>query len=220
MAIERYDVSFERLDSAQLAEWAKIPPAIVSDCMNRTQSMSSTIRPIAEGTVLCGPARTVMAMAGDNSAIHSALRYVQPGDVLVIDAGRCSEVAVWGGTLARAAQALGVAGLVIDGAVRDVAEMRELGFPCYASAIVPRGPHKGFGGVLDGLISCGGCPVRPGDIVLGDDDGIAIVPLDQQAKLLTASHAKLEQEVGWVKAIDEGTLMADVLGLPEPDVIG
>jgi regulator of RNase E activity RraA len=98
--------------------------------------------------------------------------------------------------------------------------MRELGFPCYATAIVPRGPHKGFGGVLDGLISCGGCPVRPGDIVLGDDDGIAIVPLERQAELLTASHAKLEQEIGWVNAINEGTLMADVLGLPQPDKIG
>nr|WP_300499353.1 pseudouridine synthase [uncultured Rhodococcus sp.] len=143
--------------------------------MNRTYSMAAAIKPLKPGTVLAGQARTVTSMVGDNGISHAALALVNRGEVLVIDAGGYEDVAVWGAIMTHAAIARDIAGVVIDGAVRDAAEIRELGFSCYARANVPSGPHKGFGGIIDGPISCAGCPVKPGDIVIGDDDGIAVV---------------------------------------------
>ena len=220
MPLQRYDVHFERLPEDLIAEWRAIPPAIVSDCMNRTQVMAGRIKPLAPGTVLAGQARTADCMVGDNGPLHAALRTLRPGEVLVGDGNGHGDVALWGGILTRAAMARGCAGLVIDGGVRDIAEIRELGFPCFAAAQVPAGPHKGFGGVIDGTLSCGGCPVRPGDIVVGDDDGVAVVPLERHAELLEASKAKLAEEEATVKRIAEGELTADRLGIPEPDLLG
>jgi regulator of RNase E activity RraA len=85
--------------------------------------------------------------------------------------------------------------------------------------VVPSGPHKGFGGTIDGAIACAGCPVAPGDIVLGDDDGIAVVPLAGQADLLAVCQDKLEQERGWLAAIEAGQTMAELLDLPKPEMI-
>ncbi len=219
MAIRRYDIQFERLTPETLAAWGEIPPAVASDCMNRGNFMAAAIKPVRTGTTLVGQARTVTAMAGDNGVSHVATALVGPGEIMVIAAGGHDDVAVWGGVATRAAMARSAAGVVIDGAVRDVAEIRELGFPCYARAVVPGGPHKGFGGTIDGAIACAGCPVAPGDLVLGDDDGIAVVPLAGQAALLTVCRDKLEQEKGWLAEIAAGKTMAELLGLGAAEVI-
>ncbi len=220
MAIRRHDIHFERLSPEVLAAWGEIPPAGASDCMNRENFMAAAIKPVRAGTILVGQARTVTSMVGDNGVSHVATALLGPGDVLVIDAGGYQNVAVWGGVATRAAMARGAAGVVIDGAVRDVAEIRDLGFPCYARAAVPGGPHKGFGGTIDGAIACAGCPVSPGDIVLGDDDGIVVVPLADRAELLAACRDKLEQEEGWLAELAAGKTMAEILGLGEAEVIG
>ncbi len=219
MAIRRYDIQFERLTPETLAAWGEIPPAVASDCMNRENFMAAAIKPVRTGTTLVGQARTVTAMAGDNGVSHVATALLGVGEVMVIDAGGHDDVAVWGGVAPGAALARGLPGVVIDGAVRDVAEIRELGFPCYARAVVPGGPHKGFGGTIDGAIACAGCPVSPGDIVLGDDDGIAVVPLAQQAALLPICRDKLIQEENWLAEIAAGKTVAELLGLGEAEVI-
>ncbi len=219
MAIRRYDIQFERLTPETLAAWGEIPPAVASDCMNRENFMAAAIKPVRTGTTLVGQARTITAMAGDNGVSHVATALFGVGEVMVIDAGGHDDVAVWGGVATRAAMARGIAGVVIDGTVRDVAEIRELGFPCYARAVVPGGPHKGFGGTIDGAIACAGCPVSPGDIVLGDDDGIAVVPLAQQAALLPICRDKLIQEKNWLAEIAAGKTVAELLGLGEAEVI-
>lgn len=219
MAIQRADVSFGVLDAGTLAAWRDIPPAIVSDCMNRTQFMDHRIKPLAPGTVLAGQARTVRCMAGDNSAIHMAASLIEPGQVLVIDAGGHSGVALWGGLLTLSARARGCAGVVIDGAVRDASEIREAGFPCFSAAIVPAGPHKGFGGVIDGTISCAGAVVSAGDIIVGDDDGVAVVPLARQAALLEASKARLAAEEAMAARIAKGETTAEILGLGEVEPV-
>ena len=219
MAIQRHDIHFERLAPEALESWRDIPPAIASDCMNRSRFMAAAIKPVRSGTTLVGQARTVTSMVGDNGISHVATALLGPGEVLVIDAGGYQDVAVWGGVATRAAMARGAAGVVIDGAVRDVAEIRELGFPCYARAAVPGGPHKGFGGTIDGAIACAGCPVAPGDIVLGDDDGIVVVPFAEQAALLPICRDKLKQEEGWLAEIAAGRTMAELLGLGEAEVI-
>ncbi len=219
MAIRRHDVHFERLSPEALAAWGEIPPAVASDCMNRENFMAAAIKPVRAGTTLVGQARTVTSMVGDNGVSHVATALLGPGEVLVIDAGGYQDVAVWGGVATRAAMARGAAGVVIDGAVRDVAEIRELGFPCYARAAVPGGPHKGFGGTIDGAIACAGCPVAPGDIVLGDDDGVAVVPLAAQAALLAACRDKLTQEEDWLAELAAGKTMAEILGIGVAEVI-
>ncbi len=220
MAIQRIEIDFETLAPGALESWRQIPPAVASDCMNRSRFMAAAIKPVKAGTRLVGQARTVTSMVGDNGISHVATALLRPGEVLVIDARGHEDVAVWGEVATRAAIKRGMAGVVIDGAVRDVAEIPELDFPCYARAVVPSGPHKGFGGTIDGTISCAGCPVAPGDIVLGDDDGVAVVPLAGQAGLLAACLEKLEQERGWLAAIEAGQTMAELLGLPEPEMIG
>ena len=220
MTLQRYETDFEALPPETLDAWRDIPPAIVSDCMNRTHFMAAAIKPVKPGIPLVGQARTVTAMVGDNGISHAAIPLVEKGQILVIDAGGYDDVAVWGGIMTRAAIARGVAGVVIDGGIRDVAEIRELGFPVYARAHVPSGPHKGFGGIIDGPISCAGCPVKPGDIVIGDDDGVAVVPLEWADDMLAASREKLRQEEDTLKQIAEGKTSAELLGIGEVEIIG
>ena len=219
MPLYRHDVDFPQLSADALAAWREIPPAIASDCMNRAQAMGAAVKPVNAGIQLAGQARTIACMAGDNMAIHAAMRLVRPGEVLVVAAGGNTGVALFGGLLARVATMRGAAGLVTDGAVRDVDELREMGFACFAAGVVPSGPHKSFGGTLDGVISCGGCPVAPGDIILGDDDGIAVVPLARAEALLPECHAKIAQEEEAQARIAQGEILADQLGIPHPEVL-
>ena len=194
MTIQRYRAQFESLSKDELAKWKTIPPAIASDSMNRCYVMSGRISPLSPGMTICGQARTVTGMVGDNGAAHAAIALLKPGEILVVDGRGHTETAVWGGIMTRAAIQQGIGGLVLDGAVRDAAEIRELGFPTFAAGICPAGPSKGFGGIIDGPIACAGCPVRPGDIVIGDDDGVAVIALERQAEILAASLEKIEQE--------------------------
>jgi regulator of RNase E activity RraA len=220
MPLQRHAVDFETLTPETLAAWRDIPPAIVSDCMNRTHVMSAAIKPVKPGVGILGQARTVTGMVGDNGITHAAIALIEKGEVLVIDAGGYDDVAVWGGIMTRAAMKRGLKGVVIDGAIRDAAEIRELGFPCYARANVPAGPHKGFGGIIDGPISCAGCPVKPGDLVIGGDDGVCIVPLEWANDMLAASREKLRQEEDILKQIAEGKTSAELLDIGEPEIIG
>ena len=194
MSVQKYRAHFEHLSTDELARWKTIPPAIASDSMNRCYVMSGRISPLSPGMTICGQARTVTGMVGDNGAAHAAIGLMAPGEILVVDARGHTETAVWGGIMTRAAIAQGIGGLVLDGAVRDAAEIRELAFATFAAGICPAGPSKGFGGIIDGHIACAGCPVRPGDIVIGDDDGVAVIPLERQAEILQASLERIEQE--------------------------
>jgi regulator of RNase E activity RraA len=191
MPIFRHDAGFTQLSEKALANWAAIPPAIASDCMNRSQAMDARIKPLAPGTRLTGQARTVACMVGDNGAIHAAIRLIGPGDVLVIAAGGYTDTALWGGLLTQAAQSRGAAGVVIDGAARDIAEVRETGFPCFAAAAVPAGPHR-----------------------------IAVVPLARAEVVLADCLAKLAQEQEALEHLRQGTMLADQMGIPEPEPIG
>ncbi len=218
MAIQRYHTEFERLYAADMAMWKDIPPAIASDCMNRCYAMSGRISPLLPGMKICGHARTVTGMVGDNGPAHVAISIVKPGDILVIDGRGHIETAVWGGIMTHAALERGIAGVVIDGAVRDAAEIRELGFPTFSAGICPAGPSKGFGGIIDGYISCAGAPVKPGDIILGDDDGVAVVPLERQADILKKSFERIKQETQTNADTKTGTLPVEKFGLSIEDI--
>lgn len=215
MAIIAHDITFPRLDPAVLEAWAGIPSAIAGDSMNRQQVMASRIRPLADGMVITGQARTIDAFEGDNSAIHAVLTMAQPGDVLVINAGGWINRALWGGILNSVGARKGIIGVIIDGAVRDIAELKEGAVPVFAAGISPAGPSKGWGGVVDGAISCGGVSVSPGDIIRADEDGIAVIPLDQQQDILSTAQQRLAFEEDVLKRIEQGEDTASIFGVPD-----
>jgi regulator of RNase E activity RraA len=219
MALRRHEVTFETLSRDILDGFNGLAASQVGDAMNREQIMAAAIKPIAVGTRICGQARTVNAMAGDNGIIHAAIPYARPGEILVVNGMGVEDVAIWGEVMTHAAQKQGIAGIVLDGAVRDVAEMREMGFPVFCRAVVPRGPHKGFGGTIDGAISCAGVAVSPGDLVIGDDDGVAIVPLAEVKAVQAAALAAQKREWAWLEEIAAGKTTRELLGLPEPELV-
>jgi 4-hydroxy-4-methyl-2-oxoglutarate aldolase len=147
------------------------------------------IRPVWPSPALVGVAFTVRLPAGDNLGALMASLVASPGDVLVIDGGGEAVAALVGGRLARMALSRGVRGFIVDGAVRDVADLERLGMPVYARAVTPRRATKTHAAVIGGTVTCGGARVRPGDLVLADRDGVAFVP---QA-LLVEALAKTEQ---------------------------
>ena len=219
MGVTVYDVDFTRLPANALAAWQPMAPAEVSDCLGRGWSMQGAIAPLDPAMTLVGQARTVSAMAADNSALHVALEVAKPGEILVVNAQAFADVAIWGGLMTRAAIEKGIAGIVVDGAVRDSAEIVQLGFPTFARNAVPRGPHKGFGGEVGCPIACAGVPVSSGDLILGDRDGITVVPLARVEETLQAAQALQAKEAETIKTIESGGSLAAIYGVPEYKVI-
>jgi 4-hydroxy-4-methyl-2-oxoglutarate aldolase len=217
MSLVRHACSYRVMDAAELRAWETIPTAVAGDAQNRSGCMAAAIQPVKPGLRLVGQARTVEAMVGDNSAAHAALALVRAGEVLVIDGRGHVDTALWGGIMTIAAIERRLAGVVIDGAVRDIAELRESGLPLFARGIVPRGPHKGFGGAIDGPVSVGGVAVHPGDLILGDDDGVTVVPLANVAQVLADAQKILAREDGMVKALRAGKSSAELVGVAVPD---
>lgn len=214
MAFQQSDVAFRALSAEELQAWRAIPPAVASDCMNRTQVMKAAIKPILQDTILCGQARTVTTMVGDCGPICSLIGAARPGEIIVVDAGGVEDTAVWGGVMTEEAVQRSIGGAVIDGAVRDVSDMRKAGFAMFCRAVVPRGPHHGFGGTIDATVSVGGVPIRSGDIVLGNDDGVVVVPLDMAAEVLAAAQAHLVKEEGWIRTIRAGGTISAMFSMP------
>lgn len=214
MALLQQDAPFRVLSDEELDAWRAIPPAVASDCMNRTQVMSAAIKPIREGQILCGQARTVTTMVGDCGPICALISAARPGEIVMVDAGGVEDTAVWGGVMTEEAVHRRLGGAVIDGAVRDIADMRKAGFAMFCRSAVPRGPHHGFGGTVDGLVSVAGVPVRSGDIVLGNDDGVVVVPLERADAVLAAAQAHLLKEEGWVRDIRRGVPIPTIFEFP------
>lgn len=219
MSVRYYRHRFARLSADQFAQWRAFGTAEISDCLDRAQAMIGAIGPLRPEMRVIGQARAVGCMVADNSALHAAINLAEPGDVLVAAAQGFEDVAVWGGLMTRAAMARGIAGLVVDGAVRDSGELAELGFPCFARCAVPRGPHKGFGGSVDAPVSCGGVTVASGDLVIGDADGVAVVPLARIAATLTAVSALKKRETVTIAKLADGASLADIYGVPGVTVI-
>jgi 4-hydroxy-4-methyl-2-oxoglutarate aldolase len=213
MSLIVHDMPEPLLPSPELSPWRAVPTAILSDELNRGGTADASISPVRPVVGMVGQAITVSAMAADNLAIHLAVSSAPPGTVLVVDAGGYRRNAVWGGILHRAAELRGLAGVVIDGCVRDIAELRASPLPCYAVGVVPAGPHKGWGGTINGPVQVGGCLVRPGDIVIGDDDGIAVVPIERRTELLQLCTRRIEAERAFLERLAAGETTVEILGL-------
>lgn len=219
MAFQRYAVDFPRLSQEDLDKWREIPATVVSDSLNRCQSMDSRIKAVSQGLRICGQARTVAPMPGDNSMVLHACSVAEPGDVIVVAGGGLDDVALAGEWVVRSSIRRRLGGLIVDGSIRDVREIRALGYPVFAKGAVPRGPHKNFGGRMDMTAAVGNTPVNPGDIVIGDDDGVVVVPLAIAAETLAAAQKLLNMEAFYARELDGGRTLADVLNLPALEVI-
>lgn len=184
--------------SPELVEaFRQVPVAVAGDCMGRSIGAMG-LRAYHGGlkTVLCGPAITVRIRPGDNLMIHKAMMMAMPGDVIVIDGGADLTQALVGGLMRTTAMTRRLAGFVIDGAVRDVVEWAEGGMAMFARGHTHRGPSKEGPGEINVPIACAGLAVMPGDLILGDADGIIAIPAAELAALLPRVQAHLEREAG------------------------
>ena len=193
----------------------KFPASIISDCLNRLRVMDSCIKPLVRGRPFAGPAFTVEEVEGGNLMSHIALEIIQPDDILVIDAKGTTTRSCWGGLQTYAAKLRGVAGIIIFGTVRDYQEIVKCDIPVYAIGVSPGGPLKGWSGFINYPISCGGVPVLPGDVIVGDDDGIVVVPSEFLEEVLSYCEERIKREEGWFKDVEKGISTLDTVGLRE-----
>ena len=201
----RKNLSAHQVDARILAALREIPVAALSDNMHRnigTTGLQPYHRPVAQ--TMAGTAVTARSRGGDNLSYLRALEFCRPGDVLVVDAGGDLNNAVVGGILSFYAAHIGVAGVVIDGAIRDVAEIRSREFPVYARGVTHRGPYKDGPGEINVPVSVGGMVVNPGDIVVGDQDGLMAFARDEAALLIDKARAHLATEAETIRAMKEG----------------
>jgi regulator of RNase E activity RraA len=191
---------------ALLARCTRLPTSILSDAMERTGGATGVhwVRG-ARWERAAGPAFTVRTRAGDNLVVHRALDLTPPGSVLVIDAGGHLDRAVFGEIMARYAAAQGVRAVVVDGAVRDVEGLAAGPVPVFARGVSHLGPYKAGPGEIGGPVQVGGAVVRTGDIVVGDADGVAVVPACRLAEVLDTAEGLLRNEEGVFAAIAAGT---------------
>ena len=185
---------FHRPTPELLERFAKLPTANVADAMDRLGALDSRIKPVWKGATIAGPAYTVWTRAGDNKLLHEAMRLAAPGDVLVVNGQSDESRALIGELMAERAKASGIAGFVIDGAVSDADILGEIEVPVFARAVTPAGPYKHGPGRLGCTVAVGGVAVAPGDIVLGDSDGVVIVPQRDADQVLAAAEAKFDDE--------------------------
>lgn len=181
----------------------RLNTTLVSDAMGCTGSMHHTVKPAASGMKVVGTALTVDLRAGDNLFLHQGIYCGGEGYVLVADGKGHTENAYLGELMAGAAKAIGLEGIVIDGLVRDKEMLAEMGFPIFAKGFTPNGPFKNGPGAINTPISCGGVTVHPGDLVMGDEDGVIVVPQNTIEEVLMKAEAKLEYEEKRVQTIAE-----------------
>jgi len=176
----------------------------VGDCLGRGAAMDSRIKGLSQGMKLVGPALTVKVPPIDNLMIHKALTLVKPGDVMVIDGGGDHSWALLGFLMVSTAIKLGLAGMIVDGCIRDAAEIRAAGFPIFAAGINPNGPMKEGPGEVNYPISCGGQMVHPGDIIVADDDGVVVVPRNHAAGIADKVKTVIAREENRLAEIEAG----------------
>ena len=197
---------------AALARLAAFSTATLSDAQASFGIMRPTIRALSTGLRLVGPAHTVKCYPGSIITVHKALLEARPGEVLVVDGEADERGALWGELMTLQAQASGLAGIVVDGPVRDRQAVAALGFPVFASSVTPRVGSNRRVGQTQVPIQCGGVVVRPGDVIVADDDGVAVVAVERLAAVIEAAEAIRRKEVGYREAIAAGQQLADQIG--------
>jgi len=199
---------FQRVPSDLVRQASAFQPAILADVAGRRGALHGRIRALRHRMKLAGSALTVEVRPGDNLMIHAAIALAKPGDVLVIDGKGDQSAALMGTIMMNACRQVGIAGVVIDGAVRDSLEIDEMDFPVFSVGTNPNGPTKLASGRIGHPVSVGGVTVRPGDLVVGDADGVVVVERDSVEVLLQAARRKVEDESARIDAIRKGDTAA------------
>ena len=185
--------SYERVPEAVVAAYSELDVATVHEARDKQGAMSAAIKPLYAGMRVCGTALTVRCQPGDNLMLHKAIDIVSPGEIIVADVSGW-EGGPWGDLMSVMAKARGCAGLVIDGFARDGQTIREHGFDVFARGLSVNGTFKEDLGLVNHTISCGGVVVEPGDLVLGDDDGVCVVPKAEAQDVLARAVARVDDE--------------------------
>jgi RraA family protein len=196
--------TIERPDPTLVERLKEFESPDVSDVMNRLYTMVSAIHNVTNDKPLVGPACTVKVFPGDNLMVHKALDIAQPGDVIVVDAGGSNLNGIVGDLITAKALHRGIAGFVIDGLIRDWPGVKELGMPVYARGMTPIGPlHRGPG-EINFAVSCGGIVVLPGDIIVGDTNGVTVVRADFASVVLERLVAMRDSQAQYVADVRKG----------------
>lgn len=190
----RIRTQWDRLDKAFVTDFAELPVAAVSDVMSRLVGGGAALRPMHTSGVLVGAALTVKARPGENLMIHKAIEMAQPGDIIVVDAAGDTTNSLMGELMLAHAIKRGVAGFVLNGAIRDAHAFRDQNLPVYAIGITHRGPYRDGPGEIGFPVSIDGMVIEPGDLMLGDLDGVVCVPRADLVAVLAAARKKSAAE--------------------------
>lgn len=202
---------FPRVSAELVRQACAYQAAILADVNGRRGALHGRISALRPRMKLAGPALTVDVRPGDNLMIHAAIALAKPGDVLVIDGKADQTAALMGTIMMTACKQLGIAGVVIDGAVRDSLEIDEMDFPVFSFGTNPNGPTKNVAGRIGHAISCGGVTVRSGDLVVADADGVFVGERERVEALLPLARRKVEDEAARIAAIRNGQTSASWL---------
>ncbi len=195
-----------------LARYEDQQAATLHESMGKRGALTNDIRPAWFGTHVCGSALTVHCRPGDNIMLHKAVSIAQPGDVLVVSVDGFTDAGIWGEIVTVAAMQKGIRGIVTDGGVRDTMPIHKLGFPMFSRGISMKGTTKSTAGTINQPIVICGVLVHPGDIVVGDNDGVVIVPLEEAEAILAAGIAREKSEAVVMDRIRSGESTMDILG--------
>lgn len=193
--------------------FAELGVATTFEAAGQTGLLGGAFLRVVPGSRAAGPARTALCGAADNLALHRALERVEPGDVLVVATAEPRRVALLGELIAIQAKTRGAAAILVDGPVRDLDELLELGLPVWARGVCAAGPEKRVGGGLDVPVEVGGVRIAPGDVVVLDGDGVVVVPRDRRADVLAAADARAAKERSLRPRLQAGELTLDLLEL-------
>jgi len=205
----------QHVSIATLHALRQLGAATIYEAQGAKGALDSGIKPIAPGMRLAGPALTVDTRPADNLMLHYAMLKARPGDVLVVDAKGFLEAGVWGDVFTEQAQRIGLAGLVIHGAVRDAAAMTEAGFPVFSRGLSIKGTGKHQPGRLNVTVTIGDVAIDPGDVIVGDQDGVVVVKRHEVDAVLRKSRQREEKEAQFRQQIRDGATTVNLLGLEE-----
>ena len=202
---------FPRAPQELLAQLEGVWTSTIADTMGRHGVMMPEIRPIFEPIRVVGVAFTVLNYPNDNITTHKALTMLQPGDVLVIDEGRENNTGSFGHNMSLQARNRGVAGLVSNGCMRDIRLLREEKFPAFCRGVCPRSAQKNTPGSINVPVQVGGLVISPGDIVVGDDDGVAVIPLAVAEEVIKRARQRMDMEYQQARDIREGRKPLEII---------
>ncbi|MBB4575825.1 4-carboxy-4-hydroxy-2-oxoadipate aldolase/oxaloacetate decarboxylase [Rhizobium lentis] len=203
----------ERPSKADIEAVSKFSPATIHEAQGRRGALSSRLKPVDYRMKLCGPAFTVKCAPRDNIMLQLAINYAKPGDIIVVSAGEYEEAGSFGDVLANACLAKGTGGLVTDTGVRDTLQLRELGFPVFSLSVCIKGTVKETIAAVNDPIIIGGETINPGDIIVGDADGLVVVRRQEAREAARLSQAREDAEAAYIAAYKAGKSVIEVSNL-------